>query len=93
MLDPAIDRAALKTALRDKFDVGLSGEVYETPCHLQPVFRGYPAGRLLQAERICAEHICLPISARMESEDAEYVVDSLEHAVELMQTANAAVGD
>jgi len=93
LLDPAIDRAALKTALREKFDVGLSGEVYETPCHLQPVFRGYPAGRLLQAERICAEHICLPISARMESEDAEYVVDSLDHAVELMQTANAAVGD
>jgi len=29
----------------------------------------------------------------MESEDAEYVVDSLDHAVELMQTANAAVGD
>jgi dTDP-4-amino-4,6-dideoxygalactose transaminase len=93
LLDPAINRAALKTALRDEFDVGLSGEVYETPCHMQPVFRGYPAGRLLQAERICGEHICLPISAKMEAEDAEYVVDSLEHALELMQTANAAVGD
>jgi perosamine synthetase len=93
LLDPVINRAALKTALRDKFDVGLSGEVYETPCHQQPVFRGYPSGRLLQAERICAEHICLPISAKMEAADAEYVVESLEHALELMQTANAAVGD
>ncbi len=92
-LDPAVDRGALKKTLRDKFDVGLSGEVYETPCHLQPVFRGYPAARLRQAERICGEHICLPISAKMEAEDAEYVVDSLEHALELMQTANAAVGD
>jgi len=93
LLDPAISRSELKTAMRDKFDVGLSGEVYETPCHQQPVFRGYPAGRLLQAERICAEHICLPISAKMEADDAEYVVESLEHALESMQAANAAVGD
>jgi len=93
LLDPAVDRAGLKKALRDKFDIGLSGEVYETPCHQQPVFSGYPAGRLHQAERICAEHVCLPISARMSVEDAEYVVDSLERALELTQTANAAIGD
>jgi perosamine synthetase len=93
LLDPAIDRVSLKTALRDKFEVGLSGEVYETPCHQQPVFKGYPAGRLLKAERICAEHICLPISAKMKAEDAEYVVDSLEQVLELTQTARVAVGD
>ena len=93
LLDPGIKRATLKTALRDGFDVGLSGEVYETPCHQQPVFRGYPAGRLLQAERICAGHICLPISAKMEVEDAEYVLDSLEKALESMQTVQAAVVD
>jgi len=93
LLDPAIARAALKKAMRDEFDVGLSGEVYETPCHQQPVFRGYPAGRLHQAERICSEHICLPISAKMTNQEAEYVVDSLEGALELTQTANAAVGD
>ena len=83
-------------ATRNRFyggQVGLSGEVYETPCHQQPVFRGYPAGRLHQAERICAEHICLPISAKMTAEEAEYVVDSLERALELTQTAPAAVGD
>jgi len=93
LLDPAVDRGALKRALRDNFDVGLSGEVYETPCHQQPVFRAFPSGRLTQAERICAEHICLPISAKMEAEDAEYVVDSLERALELTQTANAAVSE
>ena len=93
LLDPAVDRAGLKKALRDKFDIGLSGEVYEMPCHQQPVFSGYPAGRLHHAERICAEHVCLPISARMSAEEAEYVVDSLERALELTQTANAAVRD
>jgi len=92
-LDPTVDRGALKKVLRDDFDIGLSGEVYETPCHQQPVFRAYPAGRLLQAERICAEHICLPISAKMAADDAEYVVDSLEHALALTHTANAVARD
>jgi perosamine synthetase len=72
-----VDRATLKKKLRETYDVGLSGEVYEAPCHLQPVFGPLPAGTLPVAEELCARHICPPVSAVMSDEDAEYVVESL----------------
>ena len=64
-----------------RYDVGLSGEVYEAPCHLQPVFGPQAAGTLPVAEELCARHICLPVSAVMSDEDAEYVVESLVKAL------------
>jgi len=76
-----VDRAALKKTLREEYDVGLSGEVYESPCHLQPVFGPLAAGTLPVAEELCARHICLPVSAVMSDEDARYVVESLEQAL------------
>ncbi len=72
-----VDRVALKTKLREGYDVGLSGEVYEAPCHLQPVFGPLAVGTLPVAEELCARHICLPVSAVMTDDDASYVVDSL----------------
>ncbi len=72
-----VDRVALKKHLRETYDVGLSGEVYEAPCHLQPVFGPLAAGTLPVAEELCARHICLPVSAVMSDEDAEYVVESI----------------
>jgi perosamine synthetase len=77
-----IDRIVLKKTMREQFDVGLSGEVYETPCHLQPIFSEFLDGPLQQAERICAQHICLPVSAKMTREDARYVLQSLEAALD-----------
>ena len=76
-----VDRIALKKRLREGFDVGLSGEVYEAPCHLQPVFGPLVAGTLPVAEELCARHICLPVSAVMTDDDAAYVVDSLGKAL------------
>ena len=49
-----VDRAALKSVLREEFEVALSGEVYEIPCHLQPVFAGVDHGPLPKAEDLCA---------------------------------------
>ena len=77
MPPPGVERVALKKALRERFDIGLSGEVYEAPCHLQPVFGPQEAGRLPVAEEICARHICLPVSAVMTDDDARYVVESI----------------
>ena len=78
LLEPGVDRAKLKAHLREKYEVGLSGEVYELPCHLQPIFkRGYKEGDLPKAEDICKRHICLPVYAGMTEEEANYVVDSL----------------
>lgn len=93
MLDRGVDRAALKRVLREEFDVGLSGEVYETPCHRQPVFADCEGGRLDRSEEICARHICLPVSAKMTADDAKYVVSSLESALALTRATTAAMGN
>ncbi|HVP04994.1 MAG TPA: DegT/DnrJ/EryC1/StrS family aminotransferase [Dehalococcoidia bacterium] len=93
MLDPAVDRAALKKKLREEFDVGLSGEVYETPCHQQPVFADCAGGTLTRSEEICARHICLPVSAKMTKDDALYVVSSLEAALSEATVAAARAGN
>lgn len=83
-----IDRSALKVALREHFGFGLAGEVYELPCHRQPIFEQYSDRPLPEAERVCASHICLPMSARMTLADAEAVAGALESAVsELASTA------
>lgn len=82
MLPADVDRAALKRVLRERYDVGLSGEVYELPCHLQPVFAAYHDGPLPQAEDLCARHICLPISAVTTEAQAEYVLASLRSALQ-----------
>ncbi|MEO7556509.1 MAG: DegT/DnrJ/EryC1/StrS aminotransferase family protein [Acidimicrobiales bacterium] len=80
-LPDGVDRAALKSTLREEFGVGLSGEVYELPLNRQPVFAPWVTGDLPGAERICARHICLPISAVTTDEQATLVVTSLEQAL------------
>ena len=80
LLDDGIDRAAIKKELREKYGVSLSGEVYELPCHLQPIFKdmyGFKGGEFPVAEDVCKRQICLPVFATMTEEQAKYVVDSL----------------
>lgn len=76
-LPDGVDRSVLKQVLRDEYDIGLSGEVYETPLHEQPVFAPYRDRALPGAERLCARHICLPVSAVMTDDQAAFVVESL----------------
>jgi perosamine synthetase len=71
------DRAALKQALRERYGVSLSGEVYEAPLHQQPVFREVAGKPLPVAEDLCARHVCLPVFAGMEERDAEQVLRAL----------------
>ena len=81
LLDRGIDRAALKQALREEYGVGLSGEVYDTPCHRQPVFAEYASGAFPVADDICGRHVCLPLFNNMTSAEAGIVIDSLERAL------------
>ena len=84
LLDKGIDRAAIKKELKEKYDVSLSGEVYELPCHLQPIFKEifrYENGEYPRAEDLCERQICLPISAAMTEEEAIYVIDSLKEVI------------
>ena len=78
-LDKGIDRGALKKELKEKHGVSLSGEVYEIPCHLQPIFKELGnEGDFPVAEDLCRRMICLPISAVMTEPEAEYVINSLQ---------------
>jgi len=85
ILDNGIDRASLKRELKEKYKVSLSGEVYELPCHLQPIFKdlyGFNGGELPVAEDLCQRQICLPVSAVMTEDEAVYVIDSLKEVLE-----------
>lgn len=82
LLDKDIDRATLKKLLKEKYGVSLSGEVYDTPCHRQPIFEAFREGEFPVADDICARHICLPLFVTMTEEQAQYVLDSLAQAIE-----------
>lgn len=78
VLDRGIDRRALKARLRERHGIGLSGEVYEVPCHRQPYFKdAYPPGSFPVAEDLAARHVCLPIYAGMRARDVGYVATAL----------------
>ena len=84
LLDDGIDISALKKELKEKYEVGLSGEVYELPCHLQPIFKdlyGFKEGDFPVAEDICKRQICLPVFATMTEEQAKYVIESLKEVL------------
>lgn len=86
LLKKEIDRTALKNMLRQDYDINLSGEVYELPCHLQPYFNGlYKKGDFPNSEDICAKHICLPIYAGMHEEEALYVTFCLKEAIQKLK--------
>ena len=76
-LPAGIDRAVLKKRLREEFDVSLSGEVYEVPLHLQPVYEPWAEGPLPGAEELCARHVCLPVSAVMTIAQRDHVLTAL----------------
>jgi perosamine synthetase len=77
MLDPGIDRQAVKQALKEKHGVSLSGEVYASPLHQQPVFAGVHEGALPVAEDVCRRHVCLPIHSDMTRDEAAHVLASV----------------
>jgi perosamine synthetase len=76
-----IDRTLLKQHLRTEYDIGLSGEVYDTPLHHQPIFSELDERPLPGAEWVCARHVCLPLYPALSGGDADYVVESLAAAV------------
>ncbi len=78
VLDKGIDRAELKKEMKEEYKVGLSGEVYELPCHKQPIFEKYVNESLPVSEDLCSRHICLPLFPTLTTEQAEHVLSSLD---------------
>jgi perosamine synthetase len=77
LLDPGIDRAELKRELAERTGVSLSGEVYASPLHRQPIFADLEGDSFPVADDVCARHICLPVHSDMTDDEADYVVRSL----------------
>jgi len=88
MLAPGIDRQEVKAALREQHGVSLSGEVYASPLHQQPVFAGLHEGSLPVAEDVCSRHVCLPIHSDMTHDEAAYVLASLRAVLGAVQPTN-----
>ena len=84
VLEKGIDRGKLKKDLKEKFGISLSGEVYDTPLHLQHIFKkecNTKEGDFPNAEELCSRQICLPDFATMTNEQADYVIDSLKEVL------------
>ncbi len=77
LLDPGIDRAELKREMSEGMGVSLSGEVYASPLHRQPIFADLGRNSFPVADDVCARHICLPVHSDMTDDEADYVVESL----------------
>lgn len=91
-LDPGTPRAELKEVLAREFRVALTGEVYDAPCHKEPVWESHPglalnAGELLPgAEEIAARHACLPLYPGMTREELAHAAGSFQAALARLST-------
>lgn len=79
---PGFDRKEFKRAVKERHGVGLAGEVYEVPCHQQPVFAPWRDAACPVAERFCAQHLCLPIYPGMTEAEATHVVRSIQQTLQ-----------
>ncbi len=91
LLDPGLDRSALKKALREDFGVSLSGEVYATPLHREPVFAEFATAAYPTADDVCARQICLPVHSDMTDSEVDRVVEAVgaDHDADGLVTARA----
>jgi len=60
-----------------KNSISPSGYVYEIPLHKQPVFKKYNKLKLINTEKYCSKHLCLPIFYEMKISQAKYVAKKL----------------
>jgi perosamine synthetase len=88
MLAPGIDRQEVKAKMREEHGVSLSGEVYASPLHQQPVFAGLHDGSLPVAEDVCGRHVCLPIHSDMTHDEAAHVLASVRAVLGEVQPTN-----
>lgn len=77
LLDAGIDPGAVGAALAGRHGVALSGPVYATPLHREPVFAHLADRPLPAAEDVCARHVCLPVHSDMMTSEADTVLDAL----------------
>ena len=77
VLDRRIDRDLFKSAMRERHAVGMSGEVYATPLHKEPVFSAFTEAEMPVAEDLCARHVCLPVHSDMTDSEVQQVIEGV----------------
>ncbi len=74
LLPPGTDRAAFKREVAGRYQVHLSGEVYDLPLHQQPVLTDFAGPSLPVAEGMAARHVCLPVHSDMTESEVDQVL-------------------
>jgi dTDP-4-amino-4,6-dideoxygalactose transaminase len=83
MLDRGIDRDALKSGLRERRGILLSGEVYDTLCCLQPALRGrFVVDDFPAAYDFSRRHVCLPLFPGLTRPQQDRVIEALQHEID-----------
>lgn len=81
------DRDVKTSHIKEKFQedgIVLGGGVYETPCHLQPVFSYLAGGEnnsLQVAEKFCPNQICPPITSGTKTQDIDRIIESIKRHI------------
>jgi dTDP-4-amino-4,6-dideoxygalactose transaminase len=77
LLAPGTDRSRFKQAVAGRYQVRLSGEVYDLPLNKQPVLAEYAGPGLPVAEDIAARHVCLPVHSDMTDSEIDEVLTAV----------------
>ena len=84
-LEAPLQRDPLKDKLKNDYGVSLSGDLYNRPCHSQPLFARHPGAVIGQlddpfpeTDYVVANHICLPLYYDLTDQQVDDVVDALE---------------
>ncbi len=87
-LEPPLERDLLKRKLKEDYGVSLAGDLYDRPCHSQPLFARHPetvvaqrADRFPETDYVVANHVCLPLYFDLTDAEVDHVVDALQDAV------------
>lgn len=87
-LTETINRQKFQNLLKERFNISLSGYVWELPCHKQPVFQNYANATLSVAEQLCNNHICPPIYCSLTDSEVEYVSNSILESIRILRYDN-----
>lgn len=88
-LSDGINRGILKEILKKEYNITLPSEVYQYPCHKEPVFQQYEGVLNLKEDfevsmEIANKQLCLPIYPGLQDDEIFYVIDSINKVINQM---------
>lgn len=76
ILKTDIDREWLRTYCKTN-GITLTGEVYNTPVHQQPLYSQYKNEFLPVTDKVCSSHICPPLYPELTEKEVDYICQVL----------------